>query len=98
MAVKSPIGITVSYECSELIEELSSDIREFGDDLIVEVVTEDRYGVTIYKDYNFLPDQENPLDGNSFILEMNERIKKSAQQIFWRCTLNRTIYFNIHRK
>lgn len=76
MAVKSPIGITVSYECSELIEELSSDIREFGDDLIVEVVTEDRYGVTIYKYYNFLPDQENPLDGNSFILEMNERIKK----------------------
>ena len=56
MAVKIPIGITVSYECSELIEELSSDIREFGDDLIVEVVTEDRYGVTIYKDYNFLPD------------------------------------------
>ena len=76
MAVKSHLGITVSYECSELIEELSSDIREFGDDLIVEVVTEDRYGVTIYKDYNFLPDQENPLDGNSFILEMNERIKK----------------------
>lgn len=76
MAVKSPLGITVSYECSELIEELSSDIREFGYDMIVEVVTEDRYGVTIYKDYNFLPDQENPLDGNSFILEMNERIKK----------------------
>ena len=45
MAVKSPLGITVSYECSELIEELSSDIREFGYDMIVEVVTEDRYGI-----------------------------------------------------
>ena len=65
----------ISYECEELIDELERDISEFGGDLIVEVVTEESHGVTIYKDYNFLPDPDFP-DGNSFILDMTERVKK----------------------
>ena len=30
------------------------DIEEFGGDLIIEVVTEEREGVVLYKDYNFI--------------------------------------------
>lgn len=49
-------GENISFNCSELIEELKADIEEFGGDMIVEVVTEERKGVTIYKDYNFIED------------------------------------------
>ena len=35
MAFINPQGIKISYECSELIEELKEDIAEFGGDTIV---------------------------------------------------------------
>lgn len=35
----NPHGLKISFECEELIEELSADIREFGESLEVEVVT-----------------------------------------------------------
>ena len=73
MAIRNAFGYAVSYECEELIDELQDDIEEFGEDLVVEVVTEMMHGVKIYKDYNFLP-EEKP-DGNSFVLTMSERIE-----------------------
>jgi len=73
MAFTNSEGLLVSYECEELIEELEQDIDEFGDDLVVEVVTQMSYGVKIYKDYNFLPDDEP--DGCAFVLNMDERVE-----------------------
>ena len=34
MAFVNPQGIKISFECSELIEELKTDIAEFGGDKI----------------------------------------------------------------
>lgn len=59
MAFINPQGAKISFECEDLIEELSEDIREFGDSLEVEVVTAQYCGVTIYKDYN-LPSEGDP--------------------------------------
>lgn len=58
MALINKEGKSISFECSDLIEELENDICEFGSNLMVEVVTENIEGVTIYKDYNFI-DQED---------------------------------------
>lgn len=52
MAFINKYGEKISYDCSELIEELVQDIQEFGGDMIVWVVTEQMEGVTIYKDYD----------------------------------------------
>lgn len=46
--------IRISYECTELIEELKEDIREFGGDLLIEAVERDYSGVPVYVDYNFI--------------------------------------------
>ena len=54
-----------------MIEELSADIREFGESLEVEVVTSQYYGITIYKDYNFL--SEDDLE-NDFQLDDGETL------------------------
>ena len=54
-----------------MIEELSADIREFGESLEVEVVTSQCYGITIYKDYNFL--SEDDLE-NDFQLDDGETL------------------------
>lgn len=54
MAFLNKDGKRISYECGDLIEELREDIAEFGGDLILEVVKEEREGVVLYKDYNFI--------------------------------------------
>lgn len=54
MAFLNKDGKRISYECGDLIEELRGDIAEFGGDLIIEVVTEEREGVVLYKDYNLI--------------------------------------------
>lgn len=72
MAFVNNFGELISYDCSDLIEELKEDIAEFGGDTIVEVVTEERQGVTIYKDYNFVENDEN----TDFKLSKNEKIQK----------------------
>lgn len=59
MAFRNTLGKSISYDCSELIEELKADIAEFGGDKMLEVVTEEQEGVTIYKDYNFIDDDES---------------------------------------
>ena len=58
MAFINPQGIKISYECSELIEELKEDIAEFGGDTIVAVWCKDNSGVTIYTNYDFIEDEE----------------------------------------
>ncbi|MBD5556833.1 MAG: hypothetical protein HDQ95_16210 [Roseburia sp.] len=72
MAFTNANGQSISFDCSNLIEELREDIAEFGGDQILEVVTEEKNGVTIYKDYNFLDGDEN----TSFPLTGNEKLQK----------------------
>jgi len=77
MAFVNNLGQSVSFECSDLIEELKEDIAEFGGDLIVEVITEEKEGVTIYKDYNFIDDDQSA----SFKLSDNEKVPKKYHQL-----------------
>nr|DAE76864.1 MAG TPA: hypothetical protein [Bacteriophage sp.] len=65
-------NISVSFECTELIKELRQDIADFGENLIVEVIATQLYGTTIYKDYNFISDDEN----TKFELKQNEKLVK----------------------
>ena len=62
MAFVNDVGKSVSFDCSDLIEELEADIAEFGEDLLVEVVTEYRFGVKIYKDYNFIQEEDSQFE------------------------------------
>ncbi len=48
MFLRNALGMTISYDCLELIEKLRTNIAEFGGDMLVEVVTEEKEGVTIY--------------------------------------------------
>lgn len=72
MAFVNKFGQSVSFDCSELIEELKADIDEFGGDKVLEVVTEEREDVVIYKDYNFIGDDK----GVSSKLSKNEKLQK----------------------
>lgn len=72
MAFRNALGKAISFDCSELVEELKADIVEFGGDMIVEVVTEEKEGVTIYKDYNFIDDEEKSV----FVLKKSERVQQ----------------------
>ena len=69
----NPHGLKISFECEELIEELSADIREFGESLEVEVVTSQCCGITVYKDYNFLSEDDPE---NDFQLDDGETLVK----------------------
>lgn len=73
MAFVNNLGQSISFDCSELIEELKADIAEFGGDMMLEVVTEERQGVTIYKDYNLIDDSDS---GHAFKLSENEKLQK----------------------
>lgn len=72
MAFINNNGQSIGFECSELIEELKADIEEFGGDMLVEVVTEEQEGVIIYKDYNFISDDES----TSFKLSETEKLQR----------------------
>ena len=72
MAFINKYGQKISYDCGDLIEELKQDIAEFGGDIIIEVVAEEREGVTLYKDYNFIDDDEE----TDFVLENNEVLQR----------------------
>lgn len=72
MSFVNRLGQSISFDCSELIEELRVDIAEFGGDKLLEVVTEEREGVTIYKDYNFVSDDESP----AFKLSKAEKLQR----------------------
>lgn len=51
-------GQSISFECSELIEELKDDISEFGGDRIVAVWCREYQGVTIHANYDFIADDK----------------------------------------
>lgn len=72
MAFINDLGQAISFNCSELIEELKADIAEFGGDRLVEVVTEKKHGATIYKDYNFINDEK----GAKFCLSDGETLQR----------------------
>lgn len=61
MAFENNEGELISFDCSELIGKLKADISEFGGEMFVEVITEERRGVVIYKDYNFVNDKDTVL-------------------------------------
>ena len=81
MAFLNNKGQSISFDCSDLIEELKRDIEDFGEDLLVDVVTEKREGVTIYKDYNFAGDDGPPFDLRSS--ESVERMTATALLAFY---------------
>lgn len=54
MAFLNKNGRHISFDCDDLIEELHEDIAEFGGDLMLKVVMEEREGVLLYKEYNFI--------------------------------------------
>lgn len=58
MAFINKNGQSISFECSELIEELKDDISEFGGDRIVAVWCREYQGVTIYTNYDFITDDK----------------------------------------
>ena len=58
MALINNNGMSISFDSEELIEDLISDINEFGPDMELEVITVWSHGVKIYKDYNFI--EEDP--------------------------------------
>lgn len=72
MAFVNAEGQLISFDCSSLIDELKYDILEFGGDMLLEVVTEKRSGVTIYKDYNFIDNDKS----TAFDLSENENLEK----------------------
>ena len=72
MAFINDMGKSISFDCSDLISELKLDIAEFSGDMIVEVVTEEKDGVTLYKDYNFIDGDEK----NDFKLSPSEKMQR----------------------
>ena len=72
MAFVNSKGLSVSFECTDLIKELKQDIAEFGNNLMVEVIAKKSYGVTVYTDYNFIIDDED----TAFELEPGEQLVK----------------------
>lgn len=59
MAFINAEGQKISYECSDLIEELKEDINEFGGDKFVYVWCKDSQGVTLYTNYDFIESEES---------------------------------------
>lgn len=72
MAFLNKNGRHISFDCDDLIEELREDIAEFGGDLIVEVVTEEREGVLLYKDYNLIDNSTE----TAFKLQPGESVQR----------------------
>lgn len=60
MAFVNEDGVSISFECSELIEELKEDMMEFGFNEVVAVWCKEYDGVTIYTNYDFI-DELNPI-------------------------------------
>lgn len=58
MAIVTREGRLISYECSELIEELKEDIKEFGSDKIVAVWCKYIDDVKVYTNYDFITEGE----------------------------------------
>ena len=74
MAFINEQGIKISFECSELIDELKTDILEFGGDTVVAVWCKDNSGATLYVNYDFIneeqPITEKEVDKDEYIEKM----------------------------
>ena len=74
MAFINSIGEGISYDCSDLIEELRDDIDEFGGDTVVNVWCREDQGVTLYTNYDFIdeeaPVQEDEIHEDEYIEQM----------------------------
>lgn len=73
MAFINSHDIKISFECSELIEELKEDIAEFGGDEIVAVWCKENSGVTLYTNYDFI-EKEDPINASE--LQCDEYIQE----------------------
>lgn len=60
MGFVNSFGETISFECTELIQDLERDILEFGGDMVVVVWCREYNGVTLYVNYDF-QDEEDPI-------------------------------------
>jgi hypothetical protein len=64
----------ISYECSELIEELKQDIAEFGSSKIVAVWCKEIQGITVYTNYDYITENqaidESELESGEYLKEM----------------------------
>lgn len=69
MAFVNKDGLKVSFFCDDLIAELQEDIDVFGGHMLVDVITQQTHGVTIYNDY-FPCVQGEPLERDT--IELNE--------------------------
>lgn len=53
MSIVNSDGKRISYECSELIEELKLDMRYYGGNKEIAVWCKETLGVTLYTNYDF---------------------------------------------
>ena len=64
----------ISYECSELIEELKQDIAEFGSSKIVAVWCKEIQGIIVYTNYDYITENqaidESELESGEYLKEM----------------------------
>lgn len=58
MAFINEQGKLISYECSDLIEDLKQDIKECGGNKVVAVWCKEYEGVIIYTNYNFIVEEQ----------------------------------------
>ena len=74
MAFINADGKSISFECSELIDELKQDIEEFGGDKVVAVWCKESEGVILYTNYDFIeedePLRESELKDGEFLKQM----------------------------
>jgi hypothetical protein len=68
-------GLNVSYDASELIEDLKRDIAEFGGNTIVAVWCKKAKGVEIYTNYDFI-DKDDPISKTE--IEDDEYLKQMS--------------------
>ena len=74
----------ISYECSDLIEELKNDINEYGD-IDMYAFFDNIDGYTFLTNYDFISD-ENPLNSDELnnsivqIMKASEILKKLKEQ------------------
>lgn len=73
MAFINADGKSISFECSELIEELKKDIQEFGGNKIVAVWCKECEEVILYTNYDFI-DEDQPI--KSLEIKEGEFIKQ----------------------
>lgn len=82
--------INISYDCSDLINELKMDLEEFGADFRINVWCIDKDGGIIYTNYDFI-DKKDPIKSSELksveyirqmtIRELLDRLEKQNSLI-----------------